>query len=134
MLNERKIRLMTKTAIYEKGKGREDMKVSSYGGSDYVRYNTLKTLICAAVAGLLIIFMGILYKMDDILANIMRLDYLRIGRDLLVVFLVFLGVYAVAGLIFYQQKYYRASKRLKKYQLSLKKIASIAKHDAARHY
>ena len=30
MLNEKKIRLMTRTAIYEKREGKEDLKVNSY--------------------------------------------------------------------------------------------------------
>ncbi len=50
MLNEKKIRLMTRTAIYEKREGKEDLKVNSYCGSDYVRFNMLKTLIGVTIA------------------------------------------------------------------------------------
>ena len=45
MLNEEKIRIMTRAAIYEQGKGEEDIKITSYSRSDYIRYNMLKTLI-----------------------------------------------------------------------------------------
>ena len=50
MLNEEKIRLMTRTAIYEKREGKEDMKVNQYSGSDYVRFNMLKTLIGVTIS------------------------------------------------------------------------------------
>ena len=49
MLNEEKIRIMTRAAIYEQGKGEEDIKITSYSRSDYIRYNMLKTLIGVTV-------------------------------------------------------------------------------------
>ena len=64
MLNERKIRLMTKTAIYEKNKGKGDMKLNMYTGSDYVRFNIIKTVLGATVTAILIFVMFIFGKMS----------------------------------------------------------------------
>ena len=45
MLDKRKIRLMTKAAIYEKEYGDEDLKITSYYKKDYSSLNTWITLI-----------------------------------------------------------------------------------------
>ena len=45
MLDKRKIRLMTKAAIYEKEYGEEDLKITSYYKKDYASLNTWVTLI-----------------------------------------------------------------------------------------
>jgi len=132
MLNERKIRLMTKTAIYEKGKGKEDMKINNYGGSDYVRFNILKTVLGATVTAILIFGLVVLYKMEDVMADVMKLDFFKLGKEILVLYIIFVILYAVISLIVYQQRYYRASKRLKRYNMNLKKIASISKQDAKK--
>lgn len=45
MLNDRKIRLMTKLALYERKEGKEDIKLSKYYRTDYVRLQVLKTVV-----------------------------------------------------------------------------------------
>lgn len=132
MLNERKIRLMTKTAIYEQGKGKEDLKINSYGGSDYVRFNILKTVLAATVTAILLLGLVVLYKMEALLAEILELDLMKLGKEVLFLYIIFIAVYAIISLIVYQQRYYRASKRLKRYNSNLKKIASITKKDEAK--
>ena len=49
MLDKRKIRLMTRAAIYEKNYGEEDFKISSYYKKDYSSLNTWVTLIWITV-------------------------------------------------------------------------------------
>ena len=51
MLDKRKIRLMTRAAIYEKNYGEEDFKISSYYKKDYSSLNTWVTLIYGIGAG-----------------------------------------------------------------------------------
>ena len=45
MLNNRKIRIMTKLATYEEKEGKEDIKLSKYYKTDFVRLNILKTIM-----------------------------------------------------------------------------------------
>ena len=44
MLNENKIKMMTKMAIYEKNEGRQMIKNSRYFKGDYVAFGVLRTL------------------------------------------------------------------------------------------
>ena len=45
MLDKKRIRLMTRTAIYEKNHAEEDIKISTYYKKDYASLNTWITLI-----------------------------------------------------------------------------------------
>lgn len=128
MLNEEKIRIMTKAAIYEKGKGKDDLKVTAYGDSDFVRFNLLKTLIGATVAFLLIVGLIIAYNMDFFMTNMMKLDLMKLGREFLVVYLIFMGVYAAVSIIVYQTRYTLAKRRVRVYNQELEIIEEIAEH------
>ena len=49
MLDKRKIRLMTRAAIYDKTYGEEDMKITGYYQKDYISLNVWITLIWMTV-------------------------------------------------------------------------------------
>ncbi len=129
MLNERKIRLMTKTAIYEKNKGKDDMKLNMYTGSDYVRFNILKTVLGATVTAILIFVMFIFYEMEQVMTDVMKLDYYKIGREALTFYIIFVVAYAIIAFFVYQHRFSKAKKRLKKFKMNLEKIDSISKSE-----
>lgn len=126
MLNERKIRLMTKTAIYEQNKGREDMKLNMYTGSDYVRFNILKTVLGATVTAILIFAMFVFYEMEQVMTDVLKLDYYKIGKEALTAYIIFAALYAVIAFFVYQRRFSKAKKRLKKFRRNLEKIDSIS--------
>ena len=49
MIDKRKVRLMTRAAIYEKKYGEEDIKITDYYQKDYSSLNTWITLIWITV-------------------------------------------------------------------------------------
>ena len=130
MLNERKIRLMTKTAIYENGKGKEDLQMHKYSGSDYVRFNMLKSFLAATIAAILIALMIMGSELEVFMNDVLKMDIGKLARELLVLYIVFVVIYVIFSLIFYQQKYHRANKRIQRYNQNLQKIAAISKRDA----
>ena len=66
MINEEKVRLMTKCAIYEDNKGKEEIPLAGYFKTDYVRYHGLKTMIAVFFAFLVMLFVYIASNMDTI--------------------------------------------------------------------
>lgn len=45
LLNENKIKMMTKMAIYEKNEGKSMLKTAKYFKGDYIAFGVLKTVI-----------------------------------------------------------------------------------------
>ncbi len=122
MLNEEKIRLMTRTAIYEKREGKEDMKVNQYSGSDYVRFNMLKTLIGVTISVFLCSCIYLICSSEDIFQLIFQIDVRALARLLLTAYFLSLVVYVIISLLYYQYKYSKAKKRLKLYNKNLNLI------------
>ncbi len=129
MLNEKKIRLMTRTAIYEKHEGKEDLKINQYCGGDYVRFNMLKTLIGVTISAVLCSAIYIMYSSEDIFKAIFEIDYAAMAKVLLTAYVLSLIVYVIISFLYYQIKYLRTSKRLKRLKNNLSEIEALTQED-----
>ena len=99
MLNNRKVRLMTKLAIYEKEDGKEDIRLGKYYRVDYVRYQMLKTLVAVTFGYLILVLLTIIYNAEYLIAEAVKLDYAAIGRTMLGIYLVLVLVFVgIAGI------------------------------------
>lgn len=125
MLNNKKVRLMTRLAIYEKDEGKEDIKLSRYYKTDYVRLHILQTVVSVTVGYLLVLLMIGLYKMEYLVAEAVNLDYKGIGIKILGIYIVVLTVYIVASMVGYTIHYNNSRKKLSKYFKMLKKLSHM---------
>ncbi len=115
MINNRKVRLMSRLAIYEKGKGREDVRLGKYFRRDYLRLRILMNLIAVTIGYVILVGMVIGYKVEYIVSEAVHLDYFSIGTKVLAGYLIVLTVY-IAITICYNMIYYNSSrKKLAKY-------------------
>ena len=122
MIDENKVRLMTKIAIYEKHEGNRNLMISKYYRSDYVRYNVLKTLIAATVAFWSIVGAYAFLKFDDLLAKVSEVDYFDVMYKLLGAYVfVCLGFFFFAQIV-YSYRYSMAKPGLIKYNVHLKRL------------
>lgn len=129
MLNNRKVRLMTKLAIYEKEDGKEDIRLGKYYRLDYVRYQMLKTLVAVTFGYLILVFLTILYNAEYLIAEAVKLDYAAIGRTMLGIYLMLVLVFVGLAGIGYTVKYNRSRKKLAKYYQMLKRLRMIYKEE-----
>ncbi len=122
MIDENKVRLMTKIAIYEKKEENRNLIISKFYKSDYVRYNVLKTLIATTVAFWAIIGAYVFIKFDDLLAKVSDVDYFDVMYKLLGAYVfVCLGFFFFAQIV-YSYRYSMAKPGLIKYNVNLKKL------------
>lgn len=129
MLNNRKIRIMTKLAIYETKKGKEDIYLSKYYKTDYVRLKTLKTVICTTIAYVLILALIVLYRSEYLIKNAVKLDYKTIGTYVLGIYILVIAVYGLGAVIGYSLKYDASRKKLARYYKILKRLNKIYKEE-----
>ncbi len=129
MINIRKTRLMTKLALYETGEGREDIRLSKYYKTDYVRLHILKTILAVTVGYLLILLMVALYKSEYLIAQAVNLDYKAIGVTVLVIYVVLVTVYVVGAIIGYSIQYDLSRGKLTRYFRILKIMKKIYREE-----
>lgn len=125
MVNMRKVRLMTKLAIYEKSEGKEDIKLGKYFRRDYVRLKILHNIVAVTIGYLLVIAMIVAYQMEYLIKEAVNLDYIGIGKTILGVYIIIVTVYIMAAMIGYGLYYDYSRKKLAKYFRMLRRLRSI---------
>ena len=132
MLDEEKIKLMTKISIYEKNEEHGELALSRYYKEDYVKYGCLKTIIVAAVCYWLVIVIYVLLNLETLMNEINSLDYFKIGKNLVVGCVIVMVVFYIYAFIVYNVKYTLAKPGLIQYNKDLKQLISLYDADEAR--
>ncbi len=125
MVNEKKVSLMTKIAIYEKKEGNRNLQMSKFYRSDYIRYNVLKTLVAATVVYWAVVGAYVYIKFDELLAKINELDYFGLMYKLLGGYVAFCLIYFFIGEFVYSYKFYKAKKGLVRYNVNLRRLIEL---------
>ncbi len=129
MLNNRKVRLMTRLAVYEQSEGREDVRLSKYFRSDYVRLQTLKTAVAVTVGYLFVLLILVVYHSEYLIQNAVVLDYRGILLRYVGIYIILLAVYIALSTIGYMIKYRTSRKKLSKYFRMLRRLRSLYKEE-----
>lgn len=125
MIDEKKVKLMTRMAFYENREGKEDLKISAYYRKDYASLHTLYSVIWITVGyGCLILLMGIC--MFDTLMDSMSMGMLIfLGLVVVIGYLVVVIIYAAVTHKIYNAKHRKARMRVKKYNHDLARLLKI---------
>ncbi|MGN1166052.1 MAG: hypothetical protein ACI4S2_06495 [Lachnospiraceae bacterium] len=122
MLDERKVRLMTKLALYEQTQGKEDFKISEYYRKDYAGMHVFTSILWVTVGyvcvAILVVLAGLEALMDSMSNSLMIM--------LMLIFIVgYVGTVVIFGIIsshIYNQKHKEARMRVKKYNHDLTRL------------
>lgn len=125
MVNEEKVILMTKLAIYEQSAGKEQIPLSSYYKSDYIKYNGLKTILMMTFGYGLLVAGIILINLEYILDNINKLNYKNILITLVLTYIIFVLIYSIASRVVSGRKFERTRSQILEYSKNLKKLNSM---------
>lgn len=122
MLNEEKVILMTRLAMYEQSLGKEDLDKAKYFKSDYVKYNCLKTLVSTTILFVAVVASYIYYNMGTIIENLADMDFFKIAYKLVIAYAVTCLIFALIAWALYTYRYTKAKPKLIQYNKSLKKL------------
>lgn len=129
MVNTRKVRLMTKLAIYEKREGKEDIYLGNFFRRDYVRMKILQNLIAVTIGYILVLLMIGAYQMEYLIREAVNLDYIGIGKAILGAYVIVVTVYVMGAMLGYSLYYDYSRKKLAKYYRMLRKLRSMYQED-----
>lgn len=125
MIDKRKVRLMTRAAIYEKRYGEEDIKITGYYQKDYASLNTWITLIWVTVGYFLVAALVILAAGESLLEGITIVKLLILAAIALGLYLSLLIIYGIGAGSFYRKKHIRAKQRMKRYMRDLSRLEKM---------
>lgn len=122
VLNENKVKMMTKMAIYEKNEGRKMLRTAKYFKGDFIAFGILKTLITTTFAFMIVAIIYVLCNAEGLVENINSMDYLAFGRRVAIYYIGMLVIFTVIAAVVYNVQYERSRKGLKKYFSRLNKL------------
>lgn len=125
MLNEERIKLMTKMACYEENEGRKNVSIGSYFRGDYIALQVIKALVNATVAFCILFGLFIMYDFEVFMSDLYKMDLFEFGKSVIIDYLVFAAVYGIISYGVYTYRYARARRSLKIYYNNLKKLAYL---------
>ncbi|MBR5712840.1 MAG: hypothetical protein IKX54_04515 [Lachnospiraceae bacterium] len=129
MVNNEKVRLMTKLASYENGEGRDDLEVANYFRSDFLRHEIMKTVLAVTFGSIILLALVIAYKSEFLLDNALDLNYLMLGKWILGSYLILLVIFVAITAIGYQIYYMHSHRRLNRYYRMLTKVRKIEERE-----
>lgn len=125
MINEEKIKLMTKLAVYESGEGKEKMKIGSYRKKDYVSFRMIVSWLWVSVGYFILLGLYLFFQAEVFLESLYNMNFLLLGVFVLVGYLVVIIIYLLVAHSIYTKRYKEARNSMKPYYLNLKKLNKI---------
>ena len=125
MINEEKVILMTRAALFEEKTGKEKLKISRYFRHDYISLQVLYGWFFMTVSfALLLVLFGACH-MEYLLDNLHKMDLKDFGLHVLLIYVVVTLAYLciVYGVSAY--RYHAAKKSVSAYGHTLRRISAI---------
>lgn len=125
MINEEKVKIMNRLAMYEKREGKKYLPVSKYYRSDYIGLAMIKNFFLVTIGYALVVGAVAVYNSEYLMNNIHKMNLINLGIGILVGYVATLAAYSVLTYIQYTVKYHCAKKSVKKYYQELTRLEKI---------
>lgn len=122
MVNEEKIRLMNKMALYEEKYGKEDFKIASYYKKDYIGYQTIFTVIWVTIGYVILFAVFAAAFLEKFLENVNLFVIALMIFAAIALYLILAVSYGLFASRFYQKKHNKAKGRVKRYTRMLTQL------------
>lgn len=120
MIDNERVRDMTWLSVFEKREGRKVFKMTKYFRRDYIGLHLLKGFVAGTLTYLLAVALWGVFNMEPLMETIHTMDIPAFGRQLLLIYILFMAVYMAIILVYAEISYHRARKRVKAYSKRLK--------------
>ena len=125
MVNEEKVKIMNRLAMYEHGEGRKYLPVSRYYRSDYIGLALIRNFFLVTIGYVLGLAGVAAYFSEYLMDNVNKINLVEVGLYIVVGYLIVLVAYSVLTYIQYSVQYYRAKKSVREYYSQLTELNKI---------
>lgn len=129
MVKEDKVILMTKLAMYEQNEGKESIPVSRYYRSDYISKKLIETSVTTTIGYVLMVILLVLFKVDYLSDNIVKMDLFEICKQGLIGYVVTMILFLIIAYAVYSIRYRRIKESLAEYSENLKELYMMYKRE-----
>lgn len=128
MINEERVREMSKLAMMDQAETRKDRQMREYYGSDYVAKEMIISLFTGTIAFALIITLGLLGAGEDAvdtISSVISSNFLETGKQFVFLYLAFMALYLLITVMVYRARYHAGRLEQRKYSKHLKRLTKL---------
>ncbi len=125
MVNESKVKLMTKLALYEETQGKEDFKISEYYRKDYTGMHILSSVFWTTVGYACIVALAALAGLSFLMDNMSLQLVFIIAAAAVIGYFAIVIIYAVITGLVCNKKHKDARQRVKRYNHDLTRLLKM---------
>ena len=114
---------MTRMAAYEDREGKKDGKITAYFFADYLTKQMLITFVCGTIAFVILFGAYAIYNFETLIEQIYGMNIMAFAGQLVLAYVVFLGILLAVTVMIYSGRYNRAQKRQEDYRRNLLQLA-----------
>ncbi len=122
MIDETKIRLMTKAEMLRKKDRRATVTAGSFFGSDYVAFQVIKGVLGVIIVFALVLGGAFLVNAEELLTGYSLDELYTLFRVVIILFLAILVVTIILSVLVYTSSYWRAREGRSEYRACLRKL------------
>lgn len=122
MINETKVKWMTKAALIKQKEEQDTFIVSRFYGDDYVSLQAIKAVIGVTISFFLLVGLWALENSEELLTLYSVESLLAMGKGLLVIYVIVLLLTILISVLVYTSRFWKAKESYREYQNSLRKI------------
>lgn len=126
MLNEKKIKMMTDIAIFEKKNGKEIDLAAGNFKVDYITLHMVYTAVATTIGYLLLVILYVLGNLEQFLIDIAVADIPTYIADVFKYYVYVMIFFLVVSFVFYWYKYNQSFDKVKYEFASLKNLQKMS--------
>lgn len=125
MLNEKKVKLMTKIAIREKNEGNDIKIAANCFKTDYVTLQMVYTAVTATIGFFIVLVLYVLGHLEELFLNAETLNYYSMIETVVTNYIACLFVFLLISFFYYTNKYDKAFAKVKSDYADLKSLSRM---------
>lgn len=129
MINQDRVRAMTRMSILESGIGKKELKISTFRKFDYVLLQMLKGFFAGTICFAAFFVLWILWKWDTLNYYFSNADFEGFAIKVLIRYAIFLAAYLVLSAVTAARKYNISRQRREKYMRHLHHLDSCYRQE-----
>ena len=129
MLNNEKIRLMTRMASFDEIEGKKDIAVNGYFRGDYIGKEVIKSFIYGTIAYCIMFAVYIAYDFDIFMQDIYKMDLIEFGKSVGILYAKLIVAYMLATYLVYHIRYKHARRGLRIYYNNLRRLSVMYRNE-----
>lgn len=130
MLNEQRVKLMTKMTSYEEGEGKKNMEIGSYFRGDYIGKEVVKSIIFGTIAFAAVFAIYVAYDYELFMQDVYKMDLLSFAKNVGITYIKFIVIYSAITYLVYALRYKKARRSLRIYYNNLRRLSAMYRKEA----